>query len=216
MDTTTLDTLADLLAYPGPDHAERVAAAHALLDELEPAIGAAVAPLDAWCREHDQGEIEELYTRCFDLNPSCALELGWHLYGEDYDRGAFLVTVRDLMRRHGVEETGELPDHVTHILRLIPRLEEDEAGRFARRQALPALARVRSAFGDANHPYVTLVAGAERALAGRFGPADDVPASAFACAAPYDEDDASPHGGMPMCGGFPQPDGAPPPASQEM
>ena len=29
-------------------------------------------------------QIQELYTRTFDINPVCTLEIGWHIYGEDY------------------------------------------------------------------------------------------------------------------------------------
>ena len=32
-------------------------------------------------------EMQELYTSTFDLNPVCALEAGYHLFGEDYRRG---------------------------------------------------------------------------------------------------------------------------------
>ena len=49
-------------------------------------------------------DLEELFTRTFDINPQCTLELGWQLYGEDYNRGAFLVRMRELMREKGVEE----------------------------------------------------------------------------------------------------------------
>ena len=64
-------------------------------------------------------ELEELYTRTFDINPVCSLEVGWHLFGEDYNRGAFLVRMRGLLREHGIEEGAELPDHLESVLRVL-------------------------------------------------------------------------------------------------
>ena len=52
---------------------------------------------------------EQLGDAYRDINPECTLEVGWQLYGEDYNRGAFLVRMRAWMRSVGVEERGELP-----------------------------------------------------------------------------------------------------------
>ena len=29
-------------------------------------------------------DLQEMYTRTFDINAVCTLEVGWHIYGEDY------------------------------------------------------------------------------------------------------------------------------------
>ena len=208
-DTTirsTLDAFADLLGYPQEDYPVRVDAARVQIDAADSAAAGSLDLLVQFVADATRGELEERYTRTFDMNPSHALELGWHLYGEDYDRGAFLVTVRELMRTHGVEETGELPDHITHILRLVGRLEADEAERFARRQALPAVERILLNFEDEAHPFRGLLTGARDAMAAHFGPADRVPASAFACPAPYEE-------GPVACSGMGQSPCAPPPGT---
>ena len=57
---------------------------------------AAVESLEAATRDHHRRpgrpeQIQELYTRTFDINPVCTLEIGWHIFGEDYARGALLV-----------------------------------------------------------------------------------------------------------------------------
>src|SRR6266568_3182701 len=56
---------------------------------------------------------QELYVQTFEFNPACTLELGWHLFGENYERGEFLVRMREQLRRHGIAESNELPDHLT-------------------------------------------------------------------------------------------------------
>ena len=64
-------------------------------------------------------QVQELFTRTFDLNPMCTLEIGWQLYGEDYQRGEFLVKMREDLRLFGVAESGDLPDHLSHALALL-------------------------------------------------------------------------------------------------
>lgn len=99
------------------------------------------------------GDLEELYTRTFDINPITSLEIGWHLYGEAYERGAFLVKMRGLLRRHGIQESAELPDHLTHALRLLGRLEDAEADAFAQQCVLPALHKMLDGFSGHPSPY---------------------------------------------------------------
>ena len=186
MDTAALDALATLLSYPSGHFEESVRWAQECVSHESGSIAERLAPIAQLVAGGDLAVVEELFTRTFDMNPSCALEAGWHLYGEDYDRGAFLVHLRGQMRSVGVEESGELPDHMSHVLRLLGRLPEDEAGAMARSQILPALARLMSGFSDGENPYRAIVAATVDLLTARFGPADDVPASAFACPEPYE------------------------------
>jgi len=86
--------------------------------------------------------LQELYTQTFDLNPTCSLEVGWHLYGENYSRGEFLVAMRQTLRRLKVMETTELPDHLTHVLAAFGRMDTAEAGRFGPEFLLPALEKM--------------------------------------------------------------------------
>ena len=68
----------------------------------------AAALFNQFCREIDglsTDELQELFTRTFDLNPACTLEIGWQLYGEDYRRGEFLVQMRQGLREKGLPES---------------------------------------------------------------------------------------------------------------
>jgi nitrate reductase delta subunit len=147
-----------LFDYPGPDYhrllrdtgSEMTAAG---FDEFR----AAISPLST-------AELEELYTRTFDLNPDASLDIGWHLFGEDYARGEFLVNLRQQARRYGIPETTELPDHLTRVLPLVAAMPPDEAEEFQTRFLLPALDKIAKAIGDGGNPYALLIAGLKRML----------------------------------------------------
>ncbi len=147
-----LDTLAALLAYPSGDRAARIEAAREALRgdaeslELLEKFAAAVSPLPLEAAQ-------ELFIQTFDLSPVCTLEVGWHLYGENYDRGAFLVRMRQMMREHGLAESDELPDHLTHVLQVLGRAEADVQCDFAERSVLPALAKMMAGFKGKGNPF---------------------------------------------------------------
>ncbi len=113
-------------------------------------------------------QCEELYTRTFDINPVCSLEIGWQLFGEEYHRGALLVRLRGELRRHGIEESTELPDHLTHVLSLLDRMNATDASSFAHCCVIPAVDKMLAAFGDQDNPYGNLLLAVARLLKHRF------------------------------------------------
>lgn len=147
-----LDALAALLAYPGGDYLARSdRAREALQDDTESLalleqFAAAVTPLALEARQ-------ELFIQTFDLSPVCTLEVGWHLYGENYDRGTFLVRMRQQMRERGLAESDELPDHLSHVLAVLARMEPEEGAEFAARFVLPALAKMMAGFKNKQNPF---------------------------------------------------------------
>lgn len=152
-----LDDLARLLAYPGPHFAPMGVATLARLEVAHPRAAealrrylAAAAPLEGF-------ELEELYTRTFDLDPVCALEVGWHLYGEQYERGEFLARMRALVAGVGLAENGELPDHLTSVLPVVGRLARSDAERFAVTYLRPALARMIAGVAGRDNPCEDLL-----------------------------------------------------------
>lgn len=102
-------------------------------------------------RYPDEPEQQELYVQTFEFDPACTLEIGWHLFGENYERGEFLVRVRSELRRYDIPESTELPDHLTHLLPLLERMERLEAARFVGQFLLPALTKIASAVKS--NPY---------------------------------------------------------------
>ena len=137
-----LDSLAGLFEYPSWDFSERVTSCRALADQRSPGRGDAIAALEERTKGMGRGEVEEMFTRTFEINPVCALEVGWHIYGEDYARGALLVRLRQELREQGIPEIAELPDHLTHVLQLLGRLGSSLADDLAGRYVLPALKKM--------------------------------------------------------------------------
>jgi nitrate reductase delta subunit len=158
--TIMFDGLASILAYPREDYKSRLITCLEALrtsefpdpDRRQSAIDHlqqfcdAVMPLSV-------GELEELYTRTFDINPVSSLEVGWHLYGETYERGAFLVQMRDLLRRYAIEESSELPDHLTHALHALGRMDESEIREFVPTRLARALDKMLEGFAVNPNPY---------------------------------------------------------------
>lgn len=109
---------------------------------------------------------QELYVQTFEFNPACTLEIGWHLFGENYERGEFLVRMRAELRRYGIPESTELPDHLTYLLALISQMEASEAAELAGQFLLPALGKIREALKDS--PYLAVIAAVEAKLGSDF------------------------------------------------
>lgn len=156
--------LASLLEYPAPGAARRIEEARAALAAEVPAAAQALAPFADFARGCAPARLEEVFAELFDFNPACAPELGWHLYGEDYKRGAFLVRMRRWMRELGVAEDAELPDHLIHVLEVYSKLPQPQAAELSQTKILPALAKMRAA--AAGNPYDFVLAAVEAFVKG--------------------------------------------------
>jgi nitrate reductase assembly molybdenum cofactor insertion protein NarJ len=114
-------TLLEFLRRDHPDAAEEVAQ---FLDGIPPRTP----------------DLQELYTRTFDVQAVTTLSTGYVLFGDDYKRGALLS---NLNREHNEAHNdcrGELADYLPNVLRLIPHLRDQELQRELVEQILvPAL-----------------------------------------------------------------------------
>jgi len=163
------DALAGLFVYPDDGFPARLVGARQALTRTD---AAAAAELDRFAADIERQSIEamqELFTRTFDINPECALEVGWHLFGEEYLRGAFLVRMREELRRLGMEESAELPDHLTHVLAILARWSGERADDFATACVLPAVDRMLQALAGKDDPYESALRAVRVFLAHRHG-----------------------------------------------
>lgn len=149
MNADTYSALASLFSYPHQDYRH-----HLLAMEVAPArVGADVVRFAVEIDALSTEQLQEAFTQTFDLSPLCSLELGWHLFGENYERGLLLVRMRDELRRAGIAETSELPDHLTHALLLLAHMDHDCAADFAAAVVLPALMKMIEPLKEHTTPY---------------------------------------------------------------
>jgi nitrate reductase delta subunit len=117
---------ADILDYPA---ANVFGKAQELHDLLEAEAAEAAPPFNEFKRRiHGMslGQLQEAYTRTFDLQPDCTPNLGCHLFGDDVRRNIFMVQLKERMERCHIETGVELPDHFSLVLRLFDALDSAE------------------------------------------------------------------------------------------
>lgn len=112
-----LEYLAEMLLYPAPNRLQ------ALIGELgEIPAGQVRKNLEAFLAAVDKlslGEWEELHTRTLDLNPPAAPYLGYQMWGDSYQRGAFMAKMNRALWQMRMDPGGELPDHLIPVLRYL-------------------------------------------------------------------------------------------------
>jgi nitrate reductase molybdenum cofactor assembly chaperone NarJ/NarW len=159
-----LEKFGRFLSYPGEDYLREVAECRDAVAEIDPEAGWDWGEFSARVCGLTSEEVQELYVQTFDLNPLCALEVGWQLYGDNYDRGNFLVRMRQELQQFGVRENVELPDHLCHVLPLLARMDTDAARNFSAASVLPALNKMLAAFEGKASPYENVLKALHRIL----------------------------------------------------
>ena len=128
--TSQLQTLSRLLEYPtGQDYA---------------AFAPALAALS-------QDEREELYTATFDVTPACVPYVSIHLFGEEnFKRGEFMAALSERYAADGFETRGELPDHLSVLLRFLAQTDEAEQRELVQFCLLGPLSKMIASLSDEN------------------------------------------------------------------
>lgn len=165
---TLCDALAAVLIYPERDYSERVMRCRDVAAVEAPAALEQIEALMANIEGKSLSELEEGYIQTFDLNPLCSLDTGWQLFGEEYNRGLYMVRLRNEMHRFDIPETTELPDHLTNALRVLGRMPEEEAISFAVCCLVPAVDKLLGAVKKGN-AYRPLIQGIANLLEERYG-----------------------------------------------
>ncbi|MBI2340818.1 MAG: hypothetical protein HYU99_10735 [Deltaproteobacteria bacterium] len=117
--------LAMLFDFPGPEFAAR---GRELLDCLRKNYPDAVTELQYFLDGLPSIplDIQELYTRTFDVQAITTLDIGYVLFGDDYKRAELLSNLTREHKLAGNECGNELADHLPNMLRLIPKLSDSE------------------------------------------------------------------------------------------
>lgn len=155
---TIHEILADLLDYPVADWQARCDECRELLTAESESFVSQFALFASEIERLSLSDLQEVYTRTFDLNPVCALDIGYHLFGENYKRGVFLANLRETEEPFDLGQEHQLPDYLPVLLRLLPKLEDKEL-----RGALivdcinPALEKILKKLSEGENPYRYLI-----------------------------------------------------------
>lgn len=118
------DVLAKLFAHPGPSFQTDLEEAYAQHADAYPAAARALRKFEELLPLGESIAMEELYTRTFDIQAITSLDIGYTLFGEDYKRGALLAHLSGEHTRADNDCGVELADHLTNVLRLLPKLSD--------------------------------------------------------------------------------------------
>ncbi len=145
IEANVYERLASLLEYPDARWESNIALCADLATLSEFCEGVAALSLS---------DLQELYTRTFDLNPVCALEIGYHLFGENYKRGQFLASLRETEAPFDLGQEHQLPDYLPVLLRLLTKLDDEELRSSLIGECLvPAIDKMIGALKDGENPY---------------------------------------------------------------
>jgi nitrate reductase assembly molybdenum cofactor insertion protein NarJ len=172
IDARVFDALADLVTYPDARFAATCRDAVEVVLSAFPGLEGDLESLLRFASEQPTEQLEEVYTRTFDGSTANSLEVGWHIFGENYTRGAFLVHMRQQMRELGLAESSELPDHLTHVLAVLGRLPEKDASRLAADSVAPALRTVKESLARSGNLYHGVIVAIEKAVESRILPGE--------------------------------------------
>lgn len=143
----TYSRLADLFSYPDGEFCTRVCSLQSWLDEESPAAALELRRFTDFVSAATLIELEELYTRSFDVQALTTLDLGYVLFGDDYKRGEILVNLNREHRDAGVDCGTELADHLPNVLCLLDVLRDDVLRReLVRKIVAPSLRRMMAEF----------------------------------------------------------------------
>lgn len=164
-----MDAFARLLTYPDQHTTQAAELLYIVLNGEVDDAAQDILKFGTFLEQHELWEVEEAFTGTFDVNPTCALEVGWHLFGEEYARGMFLVRMREEMRKHDLPESVELPDHISHVLAVVASMPDDEAAKFVTACVQPAIEKMNDALAEKGTPYESVLSSLTAVIRAKWG-----------------------------------------------
>lgn len=153
--------LADLFSYPDTAFAQKVQKVQAFLDDTCREAAETLRKFTNFASQASLVELEEVFTRSFDVQAVTTLDIGYVMWGDDYKRGELLVKLNGEHKEAGVDCGNELSDHLPNVLRLLDAMQKPELrDELVQRIVAPALRRIIGEFDSdkvkkKNMTYVT-------------------------------------------------------------
>ncbi len=118
--------LSKLFKYPEEGFIEDVADCLNYLECLYPEAAEELKVFFEYMKNCTLDERQELFTKTFDVQPICYLDLGYVMFGEDYKRGAFLLSMQAEQLKINNDCGTDLPDNICNVLTLLTKSEDDD------------------------------------------------------------------------------------------
>jgi nitrate reductase molybdenum cofactor assembly chaperone NarJ/NarW len=101
-------------------------------------------------------DLQEHYTRIFDINPKTCLNLTYHSLGDTEERGRALAQLDQVYCQAGYERiTGELPDYLPLMLEFLAQCPDPEGIDLLWNQ-MGGVKNIAEGFDDPDSPYQLL------------------------------------------------------------
>lgn len=105
-------------------------------------------------------EIQELYSKTFDLSPLCSPALSVHLFGvESFKRSHLMVGLLDMYAKASYASSGESADHMSTVIGFLPYASLSEQKEITSFIVLPGLKKMAEFLGTRNNPFAHLLFG---------------------------------------------------------
>jgi nitrate reductase delta subunit len=145
-------SFAQVFDYPSANPAPVARRCASLL--ADPEAASMMETFAEYCDGNSVERLQEVYTRTFDLQPSCSPYIGYHLFGDGYRRGDFMARLKERYEEMGMASGGELPDHLTLVLRFLAVSNAaDETADLVRYCLLPSLDKMMGPLVKRSNPY---------------------------------------------------------------
>ena len=170
-----LAQLGQMLDYPGilaGSSVEFAQSIHKLVVSVSAAYppsscGAAkyLAKFDAACKKLPIGEMEEIYTRTFDLAALCSLYVTGYIFGdENFDRGTVMAKLSDRFSELGFDTGGVVPDHLAVLLRFASWLDDEALSELVTLCLLGPVGEMTKQLNKDDNPYFYLLSAIQAIL----------------------------------------------------
>lgn len=149
-----------LFKYPEENYRERVFELGEILKSSFPETYEKYREFETEIARTDIDTLREIYTRTFDLNPSCPPYIGYHLFEDSYKKGEFLVKLKEVYKTCGFKfDERELPDHLSIILEFISfkDFDDDNVRTIINEGLFLSFDKMRICFKNGKNHYKSLI-----------------------------------------------------------
>lgn len=157
-DLSHYTTLARMFEYPTPDLRKDLISCKDIVMKYDQELLPEFEHFNKHVIEKPLSFQQEYYVSTFDVQPLCTLDIGYVLFGEDYRRGEFMVNIKKEHLNAANDCGSELPDHLTNILKLLPKMKNAElAEELCVSLLVPAISEIILKFKKAENHYKGLL-----------------------------------------------------------